>query len=333
MARNPLFLLSSLFLLTLITAVDTRSQNPTSPQVVVPAAETPRRVAGKTNLYCAGYIRYQPFAPSAEVVGAESEPEHRTFAEGDLVFLNWGAQQGIKEGQQLQIIRPKGDVKGVFREKKGYLGTYVRELGQLQVFKVRENTSIAQITFSCEMILLGDLAVPMPYRESPLQRAETTFDRFTEPSGKAYGRLMMARDNRETLAVNDVVYIDLGSEDKVGPGDYLTIYRPLGAGGVTTVDAEEDARGRATGFQSERYRGGGFGSQSQRAKDSTAFVEASGRYRYKPITTREVKRHRPPMPRKIVGEMVLIDVQARTATGIITRSLSEAHTGDWVEIQ
>ena len=266
-------------------------------------------------------------------MGAEGEPEQRTFAEGDVVFLNWGAQQGIKEGQQFEIIRPKGDVKGVFREKKGYLGTYVRELGQLQVFKVRENTSIAQITFSCEMVLLGDLVVPIPDRESPLDRAQVEIDRFAEPSGKARGRLMMARDNKETVAVNDVVYIDLGGEDNLVPGNYLTIYRPLGKGGVTSVDDEEDARGRATGFQSDRYRGGGFGSQSQRAKDSTAFVNVPGRYRYKPITTREIKRHRPPMPRKVVGEMVIIDVQSRTATGIITRSLSEAHTGDWVEIQ
>ena len=332
MARNPLLVMSCLVLFALAPFVETKSQNPLSPQVIPPTTQA-GRVAGRTNLYCAGYIRYQRFPKSPEIVGAEGEPDQRTFAEGDIVFLNWGAQQGIKEGQQFEIIRPKGDVKGVFREKKGYLGTYVRELGQLQVFKVRENTSIAQITFSCEMVLLGDLVVPIPDRESPLERSEIQIDRFAEPSGKARGRLMMARDNKETVAVNDVVYIDLGGEDKVVRGDYLTIYRPLGAGGVTSVDDEEDARGRATGFQSERYRGGGFGSQSQRAKDSTAFVNVPGRYRYKPITTREIKRHRPPMPRTVVGEMVIIDVQARTATGIITRSLYEAHTGDWVEIQ
>jgi len=39
------------------------------------------------------------------------------------------------------------------------------------------------------------------------------------------------------------------------------------------------------------------------------------------------------MPRKIVGEMVIIDVQTRTATAIVTRVVGEAHTGDWVEIQ
>src|SRR5262249_2020238 len=151
MARNPLFLLTGFVLFILVVTVETKSQNPPSPKVIVPANQAPGRVAGRTNLYCAGYIRYQRFPESPEIVGAESEPEHRTFADGDIVFLNWGAQQGIKEGQQFQIIRPKGDVKGVFREKKGFLGTYVRELGQLQVLKVREHTSIAQITFSCEM--------------------------------------------------------------------------------------------------------------------------------------------------------------------------------------
>jgi hypothetical protein len=183
------------------------------------------------------------------------------------------------------------------------------------------------------MVLLGDLLAPVPERESPVQRTETDFDRFVDPSGKPTGRLMMAKDNRELVTRNDVVYIDLGSEDQVKRGDYLTIYRPLGTGNLTRVDNEEIARSRSTGFQSERYRGGGFSNQASRSKDSTAFVDADGRYRYRPITTREVKRHRPLMPRKIVGEMVIIDVQTRTATAIITRVAGEVHTGDWVEIQ
>lgn len=39
------------------------------------------------------------------------------------------------------------------------------------------------------------------------------------------------------------------------------------------------------------------------------------------------------MPRKVVGEMVIIDVQKRTATAIITRTVGEVHTGDWVEMK
>jgi hypothetical protein len=336
MSRIPISIVGcfALLLLTFSVTRDANGQQPEpTPQVLGPEAKPAPRVAGQTNLYCAGYIKYQRFSKAPEIVGGEREPEQRSFAEGDTVFLNWGAQQGIKEGQKFQIVRPKGDVKGVFREKRGFLGTYVRELGQLEIFKVLENTSIAQITFSCEMVLLGDLLLPVPYREAPLLRTNVAFDRYSQPNGKPVGRLMMARDNREMVTVNDVVYIDLGSEDEVAPGDYLTIFRPLGSGGVTKVAAEEDARSRATGFQSDAYRGGGFGSQSQRAKDSTAFVNVPGRYRNKPVTTHEVKRHRPEMPRKVVGEMVIIDVQARTATAIITKAAWEAYTGDWVEIQ
>ncbi len=310
------------------------AQTPTpTPQMIMPDAAAPARVANETALACAGHIRLQRFGETPEIVGAEEEQEQRTYSDGDIVYLNAGSNHGIKEGQTFQIIRPRGDVKGVHREKIGFLGTYVQDIGQLQVFKVREETSAAKITFTCDMALLGDLIVDVPVRESPLQRPETNLDRFADPSGKQVGRLMMARNNRELLTRNDIVYIDLGGEDSVKPGDYLTIFRPLGTGNLTRVDNEEMARNRATGFQSERYRGGGFSNQASRAKDSTAFVDANGRYRYKPITSREVKTHRPEMPRKIVGEMVILDVQSRTATAIITRVAAEVHTGDWVEIQ
>ena len=319
-------------LLALPLAANAQTPAPT-PRMILPTAAQPARVAGESSLFCAGYIRYQRFGQTPEIVGAEEEQEQWTFADGDIVYLNAGSRQGIKEGQNFQIIRPRGDVKGVHRKKIGFLGTYVQEIGQLQVFKVREDTSAAKIAFTCDAALLGDLLVDIPVRESPLQRAEGVLDRFADPSGKQTGRLMMAKDNRELLTRNDIVYIDLGGEDNVKRGDYLTIYRPLGTGNLTRVDNEEMARNRATGFQSDRYRGGGMGNQASRAKDETAFVDAHGRYRYRPITSREVKNNRPKMPRKIVGEMVIIDVQSRTATAIITRVANEVHTGDWVEIQ
>ena len=208
-------------------------------------------------------------------------------------------------------------------------GTFVQDIGQLQVFKVREKTSAAQITFTCDEALLGDLVAPVPERESPIQRADANLDVFADPSGKHTGRLMMAKDNRELITRNDIVYIDLGAEDQLKTGDYLTVYRPLGTGNITRVDDDEMSPNREDGFQSNRLRGGGFSGQANRAKDE----KGDGSYRGGSITSREVKLHRPPMPRKIVGEIVVIDVQSRTATAIITRVAGEVHTGDWVEIQ
>ena len=276
---------------------------------------------------------------AVERVNGAGQSEAGRVGDGNrlLEIRHRRAEPGITlaahQGQAFQIVRPKGDLKGVHRQKKGFLGTYVQDIGQLEVTKVLERTSVAQITFSCDMILLGDLLVDIPDRVSPLQRSETTLDKFADPSGKQTGRLMMSRDGHETLTKNAVVYIDLGSEDKVKPGDYLTVYRKRMKGDLTSIDNEENARGRATGFQSDRYHGGGYSIQAQRAKDSTGFVNSKGRYRYKPITTKQIRRDRPALPRKIVGEMVIIDVQARTATAIITRVVQEVHTGDWVEVQ
>jgi len=327
------YLKASLFAL-LALAFTTNAQSPApTPQVIAPTAVAAPRVAGDSTLYCAGYIRFQKLSHMPEIVGALEEQEQHSFSDGDVVYLNAGSQQGIKEGQNFQIIRPRSTVKGVHRQKRGFLGIYIQEIGQLRVFKVNENTSAARINFTCDPALLGDLLAPVPDRESPLLRADANLDQFAEPTGKQTGRLMMAKDSREMVTRNDIVYIDLGGEDKINRGDYLTIYRPLGTGNITRVDNEENARNRAAGFQSDRFRGGGFSSLGSRAKDSTAFVNSEGRYRHRPITTKEVKDHRPLMPRKIVGEMVVINVEARTATAIITRAVGEVHTGDWVEIQ
>jgi hypothetical protein len=304
------------FVCLLAFAPATYAQTPApTPTVVLPTSEQPRLVAARSSLYCAGYIQHERLPHMPGIVGAEEEQEQRKYSDGDIVYLNAGSQQGIKEGQTFQIIRPRGDVKGVHKTKSGFIGTYVQDVGQLQVFKVRENTSAAQVTFACDQILLGDLLAPVPDRESPVQRAEESLDRFTDPSGKQHGRLMMAKDGREMVTRHDIVYIDLGAEDQVKRGDYLTIYRPLGTGNITRVGDEEITHARSAGFQSDRYRGGGFSNQASR------------------VNTKQVKRDRPSMPRKVVGEMVVIDVQTRTATAIITRVASEVHTGDWVEIQ
>jgi hypothetical protein len=325
-------LFSLVCLLAFASSSNAQTPAPT-PTVVLPEQHQPQNVIGKSGLYCAGFIRHERLPKMPEIVGAEEEQEQRKFSDGDVVYLNAGSAQGIKEGQTFQIIRPRGDVKGVHKQKHGSIGTYVQDIGQLEVFKVRENTAAAEITMSCDQVLLGDLLTPVPDRESPVQRTEANFDRFADPSGKQTGRLMMAKDSRELLTRNDVVYIDLGAEDQIKRGDYLTIYRPLGTGNVTRINNEESAHNRSIGFQSNRYRGGGFSNQASRAKDSTAFSDANGHYSNRPISSREVKRNRPLMPRKIVGEMVVLDVQKRTATAVITRVAIEVHTGDWVEIQ
>lgn len=302
-----------------------------TPTVILPEEKTAVAVAGHTDLYCAGFIQYAPAPINPEIVGGEQEQEQRTYAEGDYVFINAGSQQGTQVGQEFAIVRPRGQMTSKFTRKKGWLGVYMQELGRLRVVSVKDRVSVALITNSCETVLLGDLLRQVNNRVAPVERAEVALDRFADPSGKQRGRIVLARDGRELLSRSEVVYIDLGVEDNVKAGDYFTIYRPSGTGNVTRVENEEIARSQSGGFESDRYHGGKFSIQSQRTKDYTS---APGIFfRNEPVTTHEIKRRRPPVPRKVVGELVILNVQTRTATAIITRVAQEIHTGDFVELQ
>jgi hypothetical protein len=299
--------------------------------IILPQERPATPVVGRSDLYCAGFIQYVPAPINPEIVGGEQEQEQRVYTEGDVVFINAGTQQGITVGQDFAIVRPRGQLTSKFTTKKGWLGVYMEELGQLRVTNVKERVSVAVITNSCETILLGDLLRQINNRVVPAERTEMALDRFADPSGKQRGRIVLARDGREYLTRNQIVYIDLGAEDSVRAGDYLTVYRPAGTGNVTRIENEEIARSQSGGFESDRYRGGKFSIQSQRSKD---YTNTPGLFfKNEPITTHEIKRHRPPVPRKVVGEMMILNVQTRTATAIITRIAQEIHTGDFVELQ
>lgn len=298
--------------------------------VSMPQDRGPAHVAGQTNLLCGGMIPVEVNANAFEIVGGEEEQAQREFVEGDVVYLNAGSQQGIREGQEFSVIRPRGKFYTKLTKKKGALGVFTQELGQLRVISVKSNVSVAVVSSSCDTMMLGDMLTVVPQRVSPNEREEVVLDRFSDPTGKQQGRIVMSRDGRESLSSNMVVYIDLGTEDQIKAGDYFTIFRPVGTGNLTHIQNEEIVPNKDGGFESRRFPGGGYSNQPKRLKkpndDSDVIFN-------RPLTTRQVKRHRPPMPRKIVGELVVLSVQGRTATAIITRNAQEVVTGDFVELQ
>lgn len=276
---------------------------------------------------CVGFIQYQPAATDFEVVGGEQEQERRSFWQGDYVYVNAGAQQNITIGQEFSVVRPRGKFNSKWSKKKGTLGTYMQEVARVRVVTVKSNVSVAQVVGSCETILRGDILRPVPQRTAPAPKDSATLDRFSDPNGKAQGRIVMARDFREMLGRDEVVYIDLGAEDSVRVGDSLTIFRPAGTSNVTHFRDDEVTPAGSGGFESDRYRGGKYSKGAMRVKNVNSSIYGQT------VSTADVNRRRPTPPRKVVGEMMIVDVQQRTATAVITRVVQEVNTGDYVEVQ
>jgi hypothetical protein len=234
----------------------------------------------------------------------------------------------VRVGDEFTVVRPRGQFKSKLSRKDGWLGVFTQEVGRLRVVEVKDQVSVARVAASCDTLLLGDLLRSAPRRTSPLAQNTDEFDRFADPNGKPLGRIVLARDGREMIALEQVVYVDLGTEDDVRVGDRLTVYRQIGKGSVNRFREEEVTPAANYGFESEVFRGGKFSNKAPRVQNP------NNNGIHGPIqTTAKVKRQRPALPRKNVGEMVILNVQRRTATAIITRAVQEIHTGDYVEVK
>jgi hypothetical protein len=313
-----------IFLLSLLVFTATVAAQERKAKLVVSQATKNLPVAGGSNLYCAGYVQNAKVDTSRKIVGAENEQEQNVYWQGNNVYISLGDNRNVQVGDMFSVVRPRGQVNTRWT-KKNDLGYFVQEVGALEVIKVKNEVAVAKVTTSCETLLLGDLVQPIPSRTSPMFKERPALDVFADPSGKARGRIFMARDGQEMLAREQIVYIDLGAEDNVSVGDYLTIYRPLGKGSLFENDEKEDVDARVEGFQSDEFRGGKFSTQAprKRADDATGKIE----------TNVSAKENRPNDLRKVVGEIVILNVREKTATAVIVRTRQEIHTGDWVELQ
>jgi hypothetical protein len=312
-------LLSGLLVFSAIVSAQDRKST-----LVVSQANRNLPVAGANNLYCAGYVQTGEVNTSRKIVGAENEQEQNIYSQGNNVYISLGDNKNVQVGDMFSVIRPRGQVETRWT-KKDNLGFYVQEVGALEVIRVKNEVAVARVKTSCDNLLIGDLVQPIPSRTSPLSTQRPSLDVFADASGKAKGRIFMARDGQEMLGREQIVYIDLGTEDGVTVGDYLTVYRPLGRGNLFKKTKKETVSARDEGFQSDVYRGGKFSNQAGRKRNG----DADGRVE----TTEKAKENRPVDLRKVVGEVVILNVQGKTATAMIVRTAQEVHTGDWVEVQ
>ncbi|MFL6227546.1 MAG: hypothetical protein ACJ741_02070 [Pyrinomonadaceae bacterium] len=324
--RDMGILLAALTLLSLCNAYAQAQTTTQQPRVVIPDATAANPVARDSELYCAGYIETSPSYGGLSLVGGGEEQEQNTYAVGDLVFINGGAQAGVHVGQEFEVVRPRGQFKTKLSAKNGSLGVFTQELGRLRVVDVKSRVSVARVVHSCEMMLLGDLLRPAEVQAAPIVREARGVEDFVEPSGKPHGHIVLARDLREMVSLDQIVYIDLGAEDNLHAGDRLTIYRQAGRGRVVDFP-EEVTPGGSGGFESYVFKGGKFSNKAQRVRDTKSGSKGQ------PIETPEIKHTRPEVPRKVVGELVVLNVQGRAATAVISRVAQEIHTGDEVEIQ
>jgi hypothetical protein len=278
-------------------------------------AVAPPRVATGDDLYCAGYIRATAPTANIQIVGGEEENTIVHFGQGDVVYLNAGRGQNLRPGMLFSITRPMGKFRSPYQRVGGKdLGVFVRELGVIRIMEVQPQTATARIIVSCGDVQLGDVLVAFEERSAPATDVSQPLPRYQLPSCLNPGRIVLQREQREYIGQRDVVYVDLGAENGVRAGDKFTIFRdkPDDAN-IFNYNDDDIAPRQSSDYQSDKFKGGKFSNDH-------------------PYEERQkVKNKRAPLPPKIVGELVIIKVQGKSATAIVTRTTQEVHTGDHIE--
>ena len=285
----------------------------------------PLPIAERNNLYCAGYVQTAPVNTSMQIVGGQEEQEQYAFSQNNAIYINAGSKSNLKEGDVLTVFRPRGKVSNKISEKSGNLGFYVQEVGAVELIRVKEDHSIAKVKVSCDNFMFGDLVEPATGRTSPLFKERLPLDRYADPSGKAVGKLFLTREAGELITRDNIVYVDLGAEDNVKVGDYLTVFRKLGKGNLFHPGEGESVQNSSSGFASDHFGGTTFSNQAPRRGGDKGQGGAKDQS--------DAKSDRPKELRKVVGELVVLNVKERTATAVVVRTGQEIQPGDYVEIQ
>ena len=232
----------------------------TAQQALTPAAPEappqPPPVATYSDLYCAGFFSAEPAQQKAVLVGGEESEITSLFSDRDVVYLNQGTAAGIKAGDELQVVRMVrnfakwGTEFAPAKSAKRY-GYYYQDHGRVRVLLAQEHSATAEIIFSCEEILAGDLLTAGETRVSPLQRPEISFDKFAAPNNNTSGRIFMSKEFLTLLGAGHVIYLDAGSKQNVQVGDYFRIIRLFDKSSISLFNRGDYAKNQNT-FDSVR---------------------------------------------------------------------------------
>ena len=282
--------------------------SPTSASFPVERIPTPTYA----DLYCAGFISRQVLPDANFIAGGLETPTTTKFERGDIVYLKG---TGFSSGAEYEVVRALKDINEyeMFPGQKKLLketGQPYEEVGRVKVIDTRSKTAIAQVEYSCDGINPGDTAIPFAEKQTVPFHGPLRFDRFLPASPKTSARIVMAKDFDSEMGTGQKVYLNVGSKQGVKIGDYFRAVRSYEGDLKDPVDSlsfraqlSEDTQKKSVTF------------------DPYMFEKGNG-----PVI------HVRDLPRRAVGELVIIGVTDTTATGMIVFSNEDVHAGDGVEI-
>jgi hypothetical protein len=264
------------------------------------------------DVYCAGFISRQSLPDSNYVSGGLETPQTTKYSNGELVYLRGS---GYSAGAQYEIIRALRDINEyeMFPGQRKLLkatGQAYGVIGRVRVIDTRSKLAVAQVEYSCDPINPGDTAIPFAEKPMVAFHPPLRFDRFLPTGSKISGRIVMGKDFDSEFGTGQKVYLNVGANQGVKVGDYFRAVRHYEEDLKDPVDSLSFKAAISEDTQ-----------KKQPSFDPGRFEKGNG-----PVI------HVRDLPRRAVGEIVVIGTTPTTATGMIVFAMEDVHAGDGVEL-
>ncbi len=315
---------TGLLLLIACLTVAAHAQEPAAPgqaELNAPAGTVPTTVSfpferiqtpTAIDLACAGFVSKQLLPNSNFVAGGLYTPNTTKYTNGEVVYLTG---KGYQVGQKYTIVRELRDPNRfeLFDGQHAMLkamGQPYAELARVRIIDTRSKMAIAEVEVSCDPVNPGDFAIPYVEKPAMTFHPPLRFDRFLPSNGKFTGRIVLARDFDAELGPGMKVYMNVGANQGVKVGDYFRAVRTYEADLHDPVDS--------LSFKASTNED----TQLKQAAIDPNFLTKTGG---PTIHVRD-------LPRRAVGEVVVISTTPTTATGMVVFAMESVHLGDGVEL-
>ncbi|HUT64469.1 MAG TPA: LysM peptidoglycan-binding domain-containing protein, partial [Anaerolineae bacterium] len=216
---EPLFIQSA----PRITEAKPEAKTVSSPSITTPSSDnreiiheldTPRPVYTEKSYIRTGFITQQSELPKNKVIVIEDNTLNATRF--DIVTIDAGTRDGVKEGISFASLALGDRVKHPDTGKN--LGVVVRVTGILKVISVGEERARCQVAENFSPIAENDLVMPFRILRGPM------FDAWVKPEVPIKATILAINEPMLSIHIDDILYIDKGSENGVQPGDRFVIY-------------------------------------------------------------------------------------------------------------
>jgi LysM repeat protein len=191
---------------------------PTAPEMEV-APSPPMPVASQAAIACSPVLLDEQVVADAGVGSvAKSNDNRRLLSQEDQIVAAVDGPQTLKVGDRLAVVRP--GLRVVHPWRRGTLGRALFTLGLLEVTQVQARTVSGRLIYSCLPITIGDRI--MPFALAPFPE-----DKIAQPTSRVLeGVIVDTPAQLQILGLQNVVYLDVGTGQGIGPGDVFAVYRP-----------------------------------------------------------------------------------------------------------